>query len=157
MSKKHSEKFKKYITLEIKTFRSCSRIQDMTLWAFLASNSLHNHGCQKLTCPCYNTKNFEQFHWNKLFCGIYGLAVMLSISTRTTSKNIDKIFNLTTTDDLICISGMIFLCSCNYETLAWNLIFFLSNSFLFFLFWILSIDIGKKSRCTTSAEICIQL
>ena len=68
-----------------------------------------------------------------------------------------SVFNLTSVTDLICISRMIFLCSCNYETLAWNLIFFLSNSFLFFLFWILSIDIGKKSRCTTSAEICIQL
>ena len=65
---------------------------------------------------------------------MYGLAVMLSISTRTTSKNIDKIFNLATTADLRCISGMIFLCSCNYETLAWNLIFFLSNSFSFFPF-----------------------
>ena len=32
-------------------------------------------------CPCYNTKNFEQIHWNQLFCGMYGLAVMLTIST----------------------------------------------------------------------------
>ena len=36
------------------------------------------------------TKNFEQIHRNQLFCGMYGLAVMLSISTWTTSKNIDE-------------------------------------------------------------------
>ena len=36
-------------------------------------------------------KEFEQIHWNQLFCGIYGLAVMLSISTWTTSTNIDEI------------------------------------------------------------------
>ena len=72
--------------------RSCSTIQDMALWdepniecalaiAFLASNSLHNHGGQKLSCPSYNTKNFEQIHCNKLFCGMFGLAMMPSIST----------------------------------------------------------------------------
>ena len=27
---------------------------------------------------------------NKLFCGMFGLAVMLSFPTRSTSKNIDK-------------------------------------------------------------------
>ena len=43
--------------------------------------------------PCHNSKNFEQIHWNQLFCRMYGLAVMLSISTRTTSKTINKIWN----------------------------------------------------------------
>ena len=36
-------------------------------------------------------KSFEQIHWNKVFCAMYGLTVMLSILTPTTSKNIDKI------------------------------------------------------------------
>ena len=45
---------------------------------------------KKSPCLCYNIKNCEQFHWNKLFGGMYGLA-MMSISTQTTSKNIDKI------------------------------------------------------------------
>ena len=36
----------------------------------------------------HNTNNFEQIHWNQLFCGMYGLVVMLSFST---SKNIDEI------------------------------------------------------------------
>ena len=35
----------------------------------------------------YNTKNFE----HKLFGGMYGLAMMMFISTRTASKKIDKI------------------------------------------------------------------
>ena len=39
---------------------------------------------------CHNTKNFEQIHWNQLFCGMCGLAVMLSIPRLTTSKNIDE-------------------------------------------------------------------
>ena len=45
-----------------------------------------------LLCPrevCH--PKLEQIHWNQLFCGMYGLAVMLSFSTRTTSKNIDEI------------------------------------------------------------------
>ena len=29
---------------------------------FLPSNSLHNLGGQKWSCPCYNTNNFEHFH-----------------------------------------------------------------------------------------------
>ena len=57
---------------------------------FLASNSLHNLGSQNLSCPCYHPKNFEQIHWSKLFCKMYGLPVMLSISTWTNSKNINK-------------------------------------------------------------------
>ena len=48
---------------------------------FLASNSLHNHWGQKWLCPCHNAKNFEQTHWNQLFFGMYGLAVILSISS----------------------------------------------------------------------------
>ena len=35
----------------------------------------------------YNAKNVEQIH----FCRMYGLAVMLSVTTSTASKNIDKI------------------------------------------------------------------
>ena len=48
----------------------------------MASNSLHNLGGQKLPCPCYNTKNFEQIHWYLIFYRMYGLAVMLSIQHR---------------------------------------------------------------------------
>jgi hypothetical protein len=47
---------------------------------FLASNSLHEVRGQKWSCPCYNPKNFEQIYCSKLFCRMYGLAVMLSIS-----------------------------------------------------------------------------
>ena len=56
-----------------------------------ASNNLHNHEGKKLSCPSQNTKNFEQIHWNQIFCWMYGLAMMLSISRLTTSKNIDEI------------------------------------------------------------------
>ena len=35
--------------------------------------------------------NSEQNQWNKIFCRMYGLAVMLSISRWTTTKNIAKI------------------------------------------------------------------
>ena len=63
----------------------------MLMGVFLASNSLHDLGGQKRFCWCYNTKFFEQSQWNKTFCRMYGLAVMLSISRRTTIKNIDKI------------------------------------------------------------------
>ena len=70
---------------------------------FLASNSLHLDtnqdflhkkwylGLQKVKkwlCTCYNTKNFEQIHWSKMFCRMYCLAAMLSVTTPTTSKNI---------------------------------------------------------------------
>jgi len=54
---------------------------------FLASNSLHNHGDQKLLCTYHNTKNFEQIYKNQLF-QIYVLAVLLSIPRRITSQNI---------------------------------------------------------------------
>ena len=60
---------------------------------FLASNSVHNHEGQKYLCPCHNSKNFEQIHWNQIFCRMYGLAVMLSISRLTTSKTINKIWS----------------------------------------------------------------
>ena len=53
-------------------------------------SSLHNHGDQKQSCPRHNTKNLEQIHWKQFFCGIYGLAEMLSISKLTTSKDIDE-------------------------------------------------------------------
>ena len=43
---------------------------------------------------CYNTKNLEQIHWYKLFGGMYGLAVMMSISKQTTNKNIGKMLRL---------------------------------------------------------------
>ena len=49
-------------------------------------------------------KEFEQIHWNKLFCRIYGLAVMLSIPRQPASKNIEEInekihkYGLTFTD-----------------------------------------------------------
>ena len=33
----------------------------------------------------------EKIHWNQLFCGMYDLAVMLSITRQTNSKNIDEI------------------------------------------------------------------
>ena len=35
----------------------------------------------------YKTKNYEQIHWSKIFGRMYGLAVMLSVTTR---GNIDK-------------------------------------------------------------------
>ena len=44
--------------------------------------------------PYHNPKNFEQIHWNQPFRGMYGLAVVLSISTPTTSRNIDEIANI---------------------------------------------------------------
>ena len=39
--------------------------QDMSS---LASNSLHNLGCQKWSCPCYHGRHLQQIHWNKLLC-----------------------------------------------------------------------------------------
>ena len=67
----------------------CQSVRSIT---FFASNSLHNHGGQKYLCACHNPKNFKQIHWNQLFCVMYSLTVMLSISTRTiASKNIDDI------------------------------------------------------------------
>ena len=36
-------------------------------------------------------KILNKIHWNKLFCGMYGLAMMVSIPRLTTSKNIDEI------------------------------------------------------------------
>ena len=39
--------------------------------------------------------DFEQLNCNKLFDGMYGLAVIMSISTPTTSKDIDKIHKIT--------------------------------------------------------------
>ena len=36
-------------------------------------------------------KEIEQINWSQIFCRMYGLAMMLSISTRTSNKNIDKI------------------------------------------------------------------
>ena len=44
---------------------------------FLASNSLHNLGGQKWSCPCYHARHLQQIHRNKIFCRIYGLGVML--------------------------------------------------------------------------------
>ena len=58
---------------------------------FLASNCLHGVRGQKWSSPFYNTKNFEQIHWSKLVHRIYGLAVMLSISTSTTMSLINEI------------------------------------------------------------------
>ena len=40
---------------------------------------------------CHNRKNFAQFFWNQLFCGMFCLAMMLSIPRFSTSKNIDEI------------------------------------------------------------------
>ena len=37
-------------------------------------------------------REFEQIHWNQVFCEVYGLAVMLSISKLTASKSIDEIY-----------------------------------------------------------------
>ena len=48
---------------------------------FLASNSLHNLGGQKWSCPCYQTRHLQQIHWNKIFCRMYGLGVMLTMAT----------------------------------------------------------------------------
>ena len=64
----------------------------MLFGVFLASNSLHDIGGKKIKkYICYNTKNFEQSHWDKIFYRMYGLAVMLFISRWTTTTNIDKI------------------------------------------------------------------
>ena len=41
--------------------------------------------------PMSQPKNLEQIHQNQLICGMYGLAAKLSISSLTTSKNIDEI------------------------------------------------------------------
>ena len=67
--------------------------KNLLLYAFLAfrgeclaSNSLHNLIVKKWSCPCYKPKNFEQIHWSKLFCRMFGLAL-------TTSKIIVKIIN----------------------------------------------------------------
>ena len=68
--------------LEIKTFGLVLNSR----YGFLTSNSLHKNGGKKWLCSSYNIKCFEQIRCNKLFCGIYCLAVMLS-----TSKNINKI------------------------------------------------------------------
>ena len=38
--------------------------------------------------PCYN---FEQNQWYKIFCRMYGLTVMQTISSSTNITNIDKI------------------------------------------------------------------
>ena len=52
--------------------------QDMM---FLASNSLHNLRGQKWSCPCYHARHLQQIHRNKNFCRMYGLGVMLDMTT----------------------------------------------------------------------------
>ena len=39
----------------------------------------------------FYARHLQQINWNKTFCRMHGLAVMLSVATRRTSKNIDKI------------------------------------------------------------------
>ena len=41
--------------------------------------------------PMVSRNTFQQIHWNNIFCRMYGLALMLSVATRTPLKNIDKI------------------------------------------------------------------
>ena len=43
---------------------------------------------------CYHARHLQQIYWNKFFCGMYGLAVMLSLATRRTSKNIDVLISV---------------------------------------------------------------
>ena len=61
---------------------------------FLASNSLHDLEDKKWICPCYNSLNFKQIRCNTFFCRMYGLAVMLSVTISTTSKNIFIVSNI---------------------------------------------------------------
>ena len=57
----------------------------------MASNSLHNLGGQKQSCPCLNSYNFEQNQRNQLFHRIYGLAVNLIMTPSGQLSNIDEI------------------------------------------------------------------
>ena len=48
-----------------------------------------------ITSEVKNGRNFEQIQWNKIFCTIYGLALMQTFSDSMLIKNIDKIQELT--------------------------------------------------------------
>ena len=50
----------------------------------------------------HKCSNVEQSHWNKIFSRTYYLAMMLAVSTSTTSMNIDKI--LGTSGEALIIS-----------------------------------------------------
>ena len=42
-------------------------------------DSLHNLGGQKWSFPCYHARHFQQIHWNKLLCGMYGFTAKSSL------------------------------------------------------------------------------
>ena len=52
--------------------------------AHYSTFGLHNVWGQKQSCPCYNARNVEQLHWNKIFCRVYCLVWMLYVARWTT-------------------------------------------------------------------------
>ena len=64
---------------ELKVELKCQSVRWYMM--FMASNSLHNMGGQKLSCPCYHARHLQQIHWTKLFCGMYGFTAKLSVAT----------------------------------------------------------------------------
>ena len=64
----------------------------------LECQSVHSPLTASITMEVKNNYAYvttQRIHWNKLFDGMYSLAVMMSISTRTTSKTIDKMTFIT--------------------------------------------------------------
>ena len=43
--------------------------------------------------PCYHARHLQQIHWFKIFCRIYGLAVMLTITRSSHMSLINEIIN----------------------------------------------------------------
>ena len=67
------------IELECQSVRSL-----LCFWPLTASTTLQ---VKKKPCPCQNPKNFEQIYQ------MYGLAMMIVVSTSTPIKNIDKMLD----------------------------------------------------------------
>ena len=61
-------------------------LQNFKFWT--DSNSLKNLRGQKGSCPCYHKRHLQQIHWNQIFCRMYGLSVIGSVPTSTTSRSI---------------------------------------------------------------------
>ena len=47
---------------------------------FLASNSLHNLGGKKRSCPCYHARHLKQIHWNQIFSRMDHLSMIASVT-----------------------------------------------------------------------------
>ena len=59
---------------------------------FLGFMSLHILRGQKWSLLSYHARHFQQIHWSKLLCGMYGFTAKSSVATF--NYNIDKILEL---------------------------------------------------------------